>query len=134
MASIAMFQGLVVDESGRPVDVTWVGSDACYVVEENGFERHIDAEQVDRQVLRWLKDQLIANREAAVRGTMELMGKDDIFTKTALEFSINHIDERVGEPIPLEVLDLLRSFGFEIVIDFHGDVIEIRAAAEEEDY
>ncbi|NOX62582.1 MAG: hypothetical protein GXP42_11660 [Chloroflexi bacterium] len=128
-----MFQGLVVDESGRPVDVAWVGADACYVVEEDGFRRHIDAEQVDRAVLRWLKEQIIANREMAVRGTLELMGKDDIFTKTALEFAIDHLDERVDEPLPIELVELLRSFGFQVVLDFHGDVVAIRAASMEEE-
>ena len=55
MANAAMFEGLVVDDRGRPVEVAYVGADACYVVDDDDFRRHIDAAKVDGQVLAFMK-------------------------------------------------------------------------------
>jgi len=120
-----MFAGLVFDESEREVSVSWVGSDACYVIDDGDFQRYVDAEEVDRQVLRFFKDQVEAHRDMAVRGILEMMGKDDIFSKTAVEYSIDRMDESVGQPMPPQARDMLRSMGFKIVVDFHGHVVDV---------
>jgi hypothetical protein len=125
MAKAAMFSGLVVDEEGKPTDVKWVGETACYVVDDDGFLRHIDAASVDRQVLRFMREQVDEQRDVAVSSMMELMGQDDIFTKAALESSINNIEEAVGQPIPEQARQWLGMLGFRIVIDFEGNVIDI---------
>ena len=135
MASTAMFSGLVTDESGRPADVAWVGADACYVVMDDDFRRHIDAATVDRQVLRFLREQVQDNKDLAVGAMLEMMGKDDLFTKVAVESSIEHMEEQVGQPIPEEARRWMGMLGFRIVIDFHGNVLEVTmpgAASDEE--
>ncbi len=130
MAEHAMFAGLVVDDQGNPVDVAWVGRDACYVVVEDDFRRHIDAATVDRQVLRFIKEQVAAHKDLAVKGVLEMMGKDDLFTKAAVESSIEKMDENVGQPIPEEARQLLGMMGFRIVINIHGDVLDVEMPAE----
>ncbi len=125
MTNIAMFADLVVDETGQPVQVSYVGTDACYVLDDGDFQRFVDAEQVDRQVLQFFKGQVEENRDIAVRGMLQMMGKDDIFSKTAVEYSINNMDDSVGQPIPAQAREMLRELGFQIVIDFHGEVIDI---------
>ncbi|MDE0463469.1 MAG: hypothetical protein OXH93_13725, partial [Caldilineaceae bacterium] len=77
MANSAMFEGLVFDERRSAAQVKHVGERACYVVDEDGFLRHIDAALVDQQVLEFLKGQVDQHRELAVSGMMDLMGKDD---------------------------------------------------------
>ena len=134
MSNIAMFEGLVYDETGKPVETSWVGSDACYVLDDGDFKRHIDAEGVDRQVLRLFKEQIDQHRDMAVRGVLQMMGADDIFSKTAVEYSINRMDEAVGQPIPLEAREMLQSMGFKIIIDYHGDVIDISMPSEDSEY
>ena len=129
MARTAMFGGLVFDEAGNPAEVAWVGNDAHYVVDDDGFRRHIDAEQVDRAVLRFLRNQVEDQREIAVQAMLEMMGKDDIFTKAAVESSINRMEEAVGQPIPEEARQWLGMLGFRIVIDYHGNVIDIQMPA-----
>ena len=126
MTNIAMFADLVMDEAGQPVEVAWVGNDACYVLDDGDFQRHVDAETVDRQVLQFLKQQVEEHRDIAVRGMLQMLGKDDIFSKTAVEYSINQMDETVGQPIPAQAKEILRSMGFQIVIDFHGEVVDIK--------
>lgn len=125
MAGAAMFAGLVTDEQGREAEVAWVGPDACYVVDDDGFRRHIDAAEVDRQVLRYLKEQMEPHRELAVRTILQLMGKDDIFSKTAVEYSLNRLEEAVGVPLPPAARDMLRAHGFRIVINVHGELVAV---------
>ncbi|HIC89329.1 MAG TPA: hypothetical protein EYP04_07980 [Anaerolineae bacterium] len=125
MTKAAMFAGLVVDEKGNPVDVAWVGNEPCYVVMDDGFKRHIDAASVDRQVLRYMKEQVEAHRDLAVSGILQMMGRDDLFTKAAIEFSINKMEDAVGQPIPEEARSWLGMLGFRIVIDVHGNVVSV---------
>ena len=126
MTNIAMFADLVMDEAGQLVEVAWVGNDACYVLDDGDFQRYVDAETVDRQVLQFFKRQVEEHRDIAVRGMLQMLGKDDIFSKTAVEYSINQMDETVGQPIPAQAKEILRSMGFQIVIDFHGEVVDIK--------
>ncbi len=129
MARTAMFEGLVVDQRGRATGVKYVGQDACYVVDDDGFLRHIDAASVDRQVLAFLKGQVDEHREVAVDGVLQMMGKDDLFTKVAVESSIDKMDEAVGQPIPTEARQWLGMLGFRIIIDERGQVVDIELPA-----
>jgi hypothetical protein len=129
MAGSAMFAGLVVDEEGNAAEVAFVGENACYVVTDDDFKRHIDAEQVDRQVLRFMRGQVEDQRDVAVDAMLNMMGKDDIFTKAAVESSINNIEDSVGQPIPEDARQYLGMLGFRIIIDFHGNVIDMEMPA-----
>lgn len=129
MAQLAMFSGLVFDEAGNPAEVSKVGDDACYVVVEDEFRRHIDAEQVDRQVLRYLREQVEGSRDLAVGAMLDMMGQDDLFTKAAVESSIDRMEEAVGQPIPEDALRWLGMLGFRIMIDFHGHVVDLEMPA-----
>ena len=129
MAPTAMFAGLVVDENGRPAEVAAVGANACYVVYDDDFRRYIDAAHVDRQVLRFMREQVQDNRQLAVGAMLDMMGKDDIFTKAAVESSIEHMEDAVGQPIPEDARQWLGMLGFRIVIDFHGEVVDISLPA-----
>ncbi len=127
MARIAMFEGLIFDERDRPLEVGWVGADACYIYDDDGFLRHLDAADIDRHVLLFFKGQVLDNKEAAIRGMLELMGKDDIFTKTALEYQIAHMDENVDQMLQPQARQALQSLGFKIIIDAQGNLIDIQA-------
>jgi len=129
MARTAMLAGLVFDEAGKPAGVAYVGEDACYVVDDDDFRRHIDAAQVDRAVLHFLREQVEDNREIAVEQMLQMMGQDDVFTKAAVESSINRMEDAVGQPIPEDARRWLGMLGFKIVIDSHGDVVDIQMPA-----
>ena len=126
MARTAMFSGLVFDEAGKPAEIAFVGEDACYVVDDDDFRRHIDAAQVDRAVLRFLREQVEDHREIAVQQMLEMMGQDDVFTKAAVESSINNMEDAVGQPIPEDARRWLGMLGFKIVIDLHGNVVDVQ--------
>ena len=133
MAGSAMFAGLVVDEDGNAAEVAYVGENACYVVNDDDFRRHIDAEVVDLQVLRFMRGQVEDQRDVAVDAMLNMMGKDDIFTKAAVESSINNIEDSVGQPLPEDARQFLGMLGFRIVIDFHGNVVDMELPAGEID-
>ncbi len=137
MANSAMFEGLVFDERRKAAQVNHVGERACYVVDEDGFLRHIDAALVDQQVLEFLKGQVDQHRDLAVSGMLDLMGKDDIFSKAAVESSIDNIDQAVGQAIPEQSRQWLGMMGFRVIIDDQGEVVDIEMPAgeiEEDDY
>ncbi len=129
LATSAMFEGLVFDEQGHPAPVKYVGERACYVVDEDSFLRHIDAAQVDGQVVSFLKDQVDQHRDLAVSGMLEMMGKDDIFTKAAVESSIDKMDQTVGQAIPEQARQWLGMLGFRIIINDQGEVVDIKIPA-----
>ncbi len=129
MARTAMFAGLVFDQNGRVAEVAHVGENACYVVYEGDFKRHIDAEIVDRQVLRFMRQQVEGSRDLAVGAILEMIGRDDLFTKAAVESTIEHMEDAVGQPIPEEARQWLGMLGFKIIIDEQGTVVDIQMPA-----
>jgi len=96
------------------------------VVDDDGFVRHIDAEEVDRQVLRFMSGEVEEHRGEAVSQMMQMMDKDDIFTKAAIESTINNMEDNVGQPIPEQARQWLGMLGFRIVIDYDGTVTDIQ--------
>ena len=135
MAKQALFSGLVVDEDGHPVLTSFVGEEAVYVIDDNGFYRHIDAEQIDRQVVNVFIEQLQENKDIAVTETLKFMQQDDLFTKAALDASIDNVnsDQIVSQGIPPQARDMLGMMGFRIIINFHGEIVRLdQPAAPEE--
>ena len=129
MVNTAMFGGLVVDENGNAAEVALVGVRACYVVDDDGFRRHIDAEAVDRQVLGFMRGQVEGQRDLAVSTMLDMMGQDDLFTKAAIESSIDNMEDAVGNPIPEDARQWLGMLGFQIVINDQGEVVNINLPA-----
>jgi len=123
----ALFNGLVYDEQGRLVDTAVVGGEANYIIDDAGFLRHINAEDVDRQVLGFFLQQLHENQDLAVEQAMKFMGKDDLMTKAAIDASLRNInmDEIIAQGIPQQAREMLGMMGFRITINFHGEVLSI---------
>src|SRR5512138_252984 len=100
MSDKAIFERLVFDEEGRPVEVRRVGGDAFYVIDDGGFMRHVDALAIDRQVLDALRQQIDANKDVVEEGIMQMIGSDDLFTKAAIDVSIKNMDQVLERGIP----------------------------------
>lgn len=135
MARQALFAGLVYDERDRLLDVSYVGQDAYYVVDDNGFLRHVDAEEVDRQVLGVFIEQLQDNKELAVEQALKFIGRDDLFTKAALDASMRNIDmnQIIEQGIPEQARNMLGMLGFRIIINLHGEVVGLDQPAISDD-
>lgn len=127
MARKALFEGLVYDETGRLVDTAVIGDEANYVVDDNGFHRHISSEFVDRQVLGVFLGQLEDSKELAVEQMLKMMGKDDLFTKAAIDASLRNIDmdQIIAQGIPLQARNMMGMLGFRIIINYHGEIVRL---------
>jgi len=124
-----LFVGLVIDEEGRAVDSAFVGDEPFYVVDDNGFRRHIPSEQVDRQVLAQMQEMMKGNEGMISAQTARMLGQEDIFTKAMLEQQLKNMDKQFDQllqaGIPEEGRAYLGMLGFKIVINHHGEVLRV---------
>jgi hypothetical protein len=120
---------LVVDELDRPVATSLVGGAAFYVIDDDGFLRHVDSEHIDRQVLAQMAEQIRGNEDLISQGTMKMLGQEDIFTKAAIEASLRNLDEQfntlIARGIPDEARAWLGMSGFRVVVNVHGEVVRV---------
>lgn len=125
MSNQAFFAGLIVDEWDNPLAVAYVGGEACYVVDDRGFHRHVDAEALDRQVLELFVEQLHEHQDIAVAQALNMLGQDDLFTKAAIDASIRNVkvDEILRQGIPQQAREMLGMMGFRVVVDWRGDLL-----------
>jgi hypothetical protein len=121
----ALFGGLVFNEAGEPAEVTRVGGSAQYVILDDGFRRHVEANEVDLQVLRYMREQMEPFRDEAVQEMMRMIGRDDLFTKVMIDSSIDNIEQALDQTLPEEVRVWLGMMGFRVVVDYHGEVVQI---------
>jgi hypothetical protein len=130
-----MFDGLVYDEYDNPVAMAVVGGEAQYVVDDDGFRRHIDAETVDRQVLGFFLSQLQENKDLAVEQALKMLGSDDLLTKAAVDASLRNInmDQIIAQGVPEQARDMLGMLGFRVVINVHGEVVRLDQPSAPED-
>jgi hypothetical protein len=128
-----LFAGLIVDENDRPVQTAYVGDEPCYVVDDNGFLRHIPSEGVDRQVLQTMLKMIEGNEGIISEQAAKMLGQEDIFTKAMIENQLKQMDKQLDNlfntGIPEEGRAYLGMMGFRIRIDIHGKVLEINQPA-----
>jgi hypothetical protein len=129
MAQKALFSGLIVDENDHPVDTVTVGGETNYVVDDAGFKRHIPSEQVDRQVLDFMRAQIKGNEDLISEQTAGMLGQDDPFTRAAIENQLKQIEQQFNAlfntGIPEEGRAYMGMLGFRVIINLHGEVIKV---------
>jgi hypothetical protein len=130
MSRFPLFAGLIVDEFDRPVEVRYVGDEPCYVIDDYGFLRHIPSEQVDRQVLQAMSEQIQGHEEYISEQAAKMLGQDDIFTRAMIANQLKNIDKQfdllLQTGLPEEVRAYLGMMGFKVRINIHGEVIEVQ--------
>ncbi|MDX1417706.1 MAG: hypothetical protein R3293_26110 [Candidatus Promineifilaceae bacterium] len=126
----ALFEGLVADEAGHRVDVVYVGDDPCYVVDDQGFRRHIPSVQVDRQVLDEMRSLIEGHEDLISQEAAKMLGQDDIFSIAMMENQLKQMDSQfetmLRTGIPEEGRAYLGMTGFQVVINVHGEVVEVK--------
>ncbi len=123
----AFFENLVETEDGQPVTVTYVGATAYYVIDDQGFRRHIEARPVDRVVLAQFLEQLHEHQDEAATLLLQQLGQDDLFTKAMVDSTLRNlsVDQILDQGLPPPARQWLGMLGFRIVLDLHGEVARI---------
>ncbi|MCX7680532.1 MAG: hypothetical protein N2508_00960 [Anaerolineae bacterium] len=123
----ALFANLVFNEEGQPAQVVYIGGVPHYAVPDGDFLRHVEAEYVDRQIVRRIQERILSMREAVTEGVLRMLGQEDIFTRASIEYAINHM-ERILEPGAVNVDELRTALwmtGFRAVVNVHGDLVHL---------
>lgn len=133
MANKAVFEGLVFDENENILTVAYVGGEACYIVDDDGFMRHIPSEQVDCQILEVMRDQIKENKDLISKQTTKMLGQDDIFTHAIISQQLENIDEQLrhlmDQGLPESGRAYLGMMGFRIFVNYHGEVVRVEQPA-----
>jgi hypothetical protein len=129
MAAQPLFSGLVIDENDNPVETTFVGDEPCYVVDDHGFRRHIPSEQVDRQVLDLIRNQMKGSEDLIADQAAKMLGQEDIFSRAILQNQIKNIDQQLEQLFKTGIPESGRAYmgmmGFRVVINVHGEVLRV---------
>jgi hypothetical protein len=129
MAAGPLFTGLVVDEEDQLVEAAFIGAEPCYVVDDDGFLRHIPAEEVDRQVLNIMLEGIEGHEEIISEQAAKMTGQDDIFSRAVfleqLKNLDRHVEELLEQGFPEEGRAYMGMTGFKVVINHHGEVVEV---------
>jgi len=125
----AIFEGLVYDPSGSVLSADYVGSEAVYILNDDGFLRHIPAADVDRQVWDALTAQISGHEDAISEQAAKMLGQEDIFSIAVIRSQLENKDKQFeaiqSTGLPEDALAYLGMVGFRVTVDLHGDVIDI---------
>ena len=129
MPKQALFAGLIVDERDHKVEVTYVGNEPCYVVDDAGFLRHIPSEQVDRQVMESMTEAIEGHEDIISEQAAKMLGQEDIFSIALIANQLKQMEKQLDTlletGIPEEARAYMGMMGFKIRINVHGEVIEV---------
>lgn len=125
----ALFEGLVFTEDDQPVMTTYIGDEPCYVINDDGFLRHISSEEIDKQVLNYFKKQMEGKEDLISEQTGKMLGQEDIFSRALIENQLKNLDKQfemmLVQGIPQEIRSYLGMMGLKVIVNFHGEVVRI---------
>jgi len=129
MSMEPLFKGLVIDEDNQAVDTARIGEESFYIVNDAGFMRHVPSEDVDRQVLDHMRAQIEGKEDILSDQTAKMLGQDDIFTRAIINNQLKNIHQQfemmMQTGIPEEGRAYLGMMGFKVVINHHGEVVDV---------
>lgn len=125
-----LFAGLMVDEYDNAIEVAYVGHEPCYVVDDAGFKRHIPSHKVDLQVLEHMRAMMQGHEDIISEQAAKMLGQEDIFSRAILKEQIENIDQQFEQVLETGLPEDARAYmgmmGFRIIINFHGEVLEVK--------
>ncbi|MEA2007699.1 MAG: hypothetical protein U9O54_01145, partial [Chloroflexota bacterium] len=101
-----------------------------YVVDDAGFKRHIPSQEIDRQVLTHMQDMMKGHEDIISEQAAKMLGQEDIFSRAMLKEQLKNIDQQFEQVLEVGLSEDNRAYmgmmGFKIVINIHGEVLEIK--------
>ena len=123
----ALFADLVFNEEGQVAEVVYIGTVPHYAVPDGDFLRHVEALQVDRDVVRVLQERFSQMSDAVADGAVQMLGHEGLFARASIKHAIEHM-ERLLEPGMVDVDEFRTALWmskFRVVVDRHGDVLGV---------
>jgi hypothetical protein len=124
----AIFEGLVFDMNEQQLPVTYLGLEPFYVLDDDGFMRHIPAAQVDEQVWNAMSAHVEGKEDLLSEQAARMMGQEDPFSVAVIRSQFKNRNKQFEElrkvGLPLDAREYLGMMGFKIIVDHHGDVVE----------
>jgi hypothetical protein len=129
----AIFEGLVYDLIGRQLPVAYVGNEPTYVIDDDGFERHVSASYIDRQVWEYLSEGIEGKEDFLSEQTAKMLGQEDIFSVAVIRSQFENRDKQFFDlqekGFPYDLRMYLTMIGFQVVVDNRGEVQEVKQPA-----
>lgn len=126
----AIFEGLVYDMDNRLLPVVYVGLEPTYVIDDYGFDRHVPAEDVDRQVWDLLSAGIEGNEDMLSEQTAKMLGQEDIFSVAVIRNQLKNRDKQFAElqekGFPHDARVYMNMIGFKIIVDHRGEIQEVK--------
>ncbi len=120
-----IFAGLISNEEGQPVELKYLGDEPFYVIPDGDFMRHVEAAHIDNQVIAILREQIEDMQDIVTEGVMKLLGQDDLFTKASIDMALKNFEQGFRQTDPEQWKPWLGMMGFRIIVNVHGDVVEV---------
>ena len=128
----ALFGGLVFDEFDRPLQTSSIGVEPAYVINDDGFLRHIPSAQIDGAILNEMKQLIQGNENLVSEQAAKMLGTDDLFSRAMITNQLKNIDKQFDmlfeTGIPEELRLYLGMTGFKVIVDYHGNVLKVHQA------
>lgn len=129
MIKKAFFSGLIFDENDNPAETVTVGNDSFYVINDNGFKRHIDAREIDEKIVHLFTDQIDGNEDYLANAAANFTGKTDIFSMALFKNQLKNIDKEIETMFqqgpPPGLAEMMGMAGFKVTIDLHGNILNV---------
>ena len=129
----AIFAGLISNEDEDPVDVTYVGGEAFYVIPDGDFKRHVEAAKVDDEIITILREQMEGRQDLIVDGVLKFLGKEDLFTKASIDMALKNFDQAFRHADPQQWKPWLGMMGFRVIVNVHGEIVRVESPEQEID-
>ena len=128
-----LFKGLISDEYDQLVDTAVVGDEPCYVINDDGFMRHVPSRPIDLEILKAFGKQIEGNEKQIADQATKMLGQEDLFTRAIVETQLKNLDKQyeliLNTGIPEETRVYLGMMGFRVILDIHGEILRIEYPA-----
>ncbi len=123
----ALFADLVFNQDGQIAEVVYIGAVPHYAVLDGDFLRHVEALQVDGEVVRVLQERFSQMSDVVADSAIQMLGHEGLFTRASIKHAIEHMD-RLLEPGMVNVDEFRTALWmskFRAIVDRHGDVVKV---------
>lgn len=126
----AIFEGLVYDMDDSLLPVVYVGKEPTYVIDDYGFDRHVPAEDVDRQVWELMSAGIEGKEDMLSEQTAKMLGQEDIFSIAVIRNQLKNRDKQFADlqenGFPHDARMYMSMVGFKVIVNHRGEVQEIK--------